>query len=581
MSPKQKVEEPRFGRYYAQGSSSLAFSTRTILLVGFPLILTNLTLDYGRAPGTFLQWLLVAVVGYLVLAAMMLIARVALNSVTLPRALYLPLYYVMGLIRGGVIFLIAHGLDLIPSSELIYRVLGSATYVFCVIPIATILMSNFNRASQTLKSLQAQTLRRSKRLNSMKVEIAEQKAEIAGRVSGLLTPVISELMQRVNATKSSDIGKQISALRNTVDNVVRPLSHSVAQEGNQLSDPQVQLDRVNFMQRLNPNAKLDVSQLYLPGLSTFLLTLMCLSPIITFGGTEIGVVILAVIAVTTFASLTVLKRLTRKLSLSAVPAAALLIASYGFITLFSIGTIALMRPDLLAISAPRLISLNMLFGLVFFIAQSRYQLLHQASASLEEVNRELELLNAQAKQELWLNRRRIATVLHGPVQAALYASAIRLAQSKRPSKKLLQDVNSDLALALDALSFDKNEATSVRALIREIIDVWSGVCEIDFNVPKAVYDLTKRNSNAAESFVEIIREAISNAIKHGGATEIEVTAKLDKGIIRLSVMNNGKVPTQAEASTGYGTQILNELALAWNLETSAENEVLFTADIVC
>jgi signal transduction histidine kinase len=172
-------------------------------------------------------------------------------------------------------------------------------------------------------------------------------------------------------------------------------------------------------------------------------------------------------------------------------------------------------------------------------------------------------------------------VLHGPVQAALYASAIRLAQSKRPSKKLLQDVNSDLALALDALSFDKNEATSVRALIREIIDVWSGVCEIDFNVPKAVYDLTKRNSNAAESFVEIIREAISNAIKHGGATEIEVTAKLDKGIIRLSVMNNGKVPTQAEASTGYGTQILNELALAWNLETSAENKVLFTADIVC
>jgi len=207
-------------------------------------------------------------------------------------------------------------------------------------------------------------------------------------------------------------------------------------------------------------------------------------------------------------------------------------------------------------------------------------LLQQSSKALEEVNRELELLNAQAKQELWINRRRIATVLHGPVQAALYSSAIRLAQAKRPSKKLLQEVNQDLGEALNALRFDQTEITPVRTVIHEIVEAWSGVCEIYFNVPKSVYDITKRHPNAAESFVEIIREATSNAIKHGGATEIEVTAKLSKGLIELQVLNNGKAPTKKEASTGYGTQILNELALNWKLDALGENKVLFSAEVV-
>ena len=97
---------------------------------------------------------------------------------------------------------------------------------------------------------------------------------------------------------------------------------------------------------------------------------------------------------------------------------------------------------------------------------------------------------------------------------------------------------------------------------------------------KNVYDSLKRSTNAAESFVEVIREAISNAIKHGGATEIEVTARLEKGLIGLQVLNNGKAPTKKEASTGYGTQILTELALGWTLDVTADGRVLFIAEIV-
>jgi signal transduction histidine kinase len=306
---------------------------------------------------------------------------------------------------------------------------------------------------------------------------------------------------------------------------------------------------------------------------------MCSSPILTFGGAQVGWSILGVMAVSTYGVLRIYKRVFRDWQLRAIPAAILEMSAYAAVTGLVVLAIEIISPHLIEIAAVRLISLNLIFAFVFFVAQSRYQLLQQASESLEEVNRELELLNAQAKQELWINRRRIATVLHGPVQAALYASAMRLSQTKRPSKKLLQEVNRDLGEALEALRFKHNEVTSIRSVVREIIDVWSGVCEIYFNLPKAVYDITKNSPNVAESLVEIIREATSNAIKHGGATEIEVNARLADGVIRLEVLNNGKPPTKKEASTGYGTQILNELALSWSLD-SVEAKTLFRAEIV-
>ena len=77
-----------------------------------------------------------------------------------------------------------------------------------------------------------------------------------------------------------------------------------------------------------------------------------------------------------------------------------------------------------------------------------------------------------------------------------------------------------------------------------------------------------------------MREAVSNAVKHGNADEIEITAKLNDGVIDLQVINNGKPPTEKQASTGYGTRILNELTLSWSLREIDSEKTVFTAEIV-
>jgi two-component sensor histidine kinase len=145
---------------------------------------------------------------------------------------------------------------------------------------------------------------------------------------------------------------------------------------------------------------------------------------------------------------------------------------------------------------------------------------------------------------------------------------------------LIRDVTEDLSDALKELKFEQTDALPIRKVIQEIIEVWSGVCTIYSTVPKSVHQVTNKNVNAAESFAEVIREAVSNAVKHGGADEIEISARLVGGVIDLQIVNNGKPPTEKQASTGYGTQILNELTLSWSLAKIGEKKTLFSAEIV-
>jgi signal transduction histidine kinase len=164
------------------------------------------------------------------------------------------------------------------------------------------------------------------------------------------------------------------------------------------------------------------------------------------------------------------------------------------------------------------------------------------------------------------------------VQAALYASAMRLAQSSRPSKKLIQSVNQDLADALDVLKFDSLEETDLRDVIGQITDVWSGTCEIYSNISKAVFQVTKKNPLVGEAVTEVLREAVSNAIKHGSATEIEIDAKVTAKLVVISIVNNGKSPVNSRGN-GFGSKLYGELTHTWQLEQTADSRTKFSSTV--
>jgi signal transduction histidine kinase len=200
--------------------------------------------------------------------------------------------------------------------------------------------------------------------------------------------------------------------------------------------------------------------------------------------------------------------------------------------------------------------------------------------NLSAVNLQLEILNASLRQELWLNRRRTASVLHGPVQAALFASAMKLSQEQHPTPELVAEVERDIAAAIEKLNNPSNlEGEDISDLLNQIIEIWSDAAEITIEIPEALEAAITKQPLASEALIEISREFITNAIKHGKASKVSLTvSRLDDLRIAIEVIDDGQgLPPGAKP--GFGSKLLTELSLVWR-QTREGDTTLSYAEIV-
>jgi signal transduction histidine kinase len=187
---------------------------------------------------------------------------------------------------------------------------------------------------------------------------------------------------------------------------------------------------------------------------------------------------------------------------------------------------------------------------------------------------DLGILNSQLRQEVWLNRRKIAAVLHGSVQGALYAGAIRLAKSEEPSAQEVEQVQTDILKAIGKLDVADGSERLVDVL-DQIKDVWEGAVEIVLpELDAKTIEVLEANSVAGACVAEVIRESVSNAVKHGQAKHIRVDLELKPNhLAEVTVTNDGE-PVSSAAKAGYGSSILDEVAYDWNLESTSGKTVL-------
>ncbi|PEN13828.1 hypothetical protein CRI94_07125 [Longibacter salinarum] len=81
---------------------------------------------------------------------------------------------------------------------------------------------------------------------------------------------------------------------------------------------------------------------------------------------------------------------------------------------------------------------------------------------------------------------------------------------------------------------------------------------------KSSGDTTIASSDVATQLYRITQEAITNSVKHGGATIIDVTISSTNGHLTLAIENNGTSisPDDLEESTGMGLRIMRQRARA-------------------
>ncbi|MBP7835759.1 MAG: hypothetical protein KAZ95_03040 [Rhodoluna sp.] len=189
---------------------------------------------------------------------------------------------------------------------------------------------------------------------------------------------------------------------------------------------------------------------------------------------------------------------------------------------------------------------------------------------LEEQNQELVIEMALFEQQLWAARRNWSLVIHGTVQASLTAALTRL-NAPDADKKTLDAAKKDLDRAMEALSAPPVSKINFAPAIKELVSTWQGVCDIEVEVSPELKKVISRDVRLSMCVNEILKEAVSNAVRHGDAQKAWVSVGAPSGgVIELSVANDGFAPTTG-GRRGIGSGLLDELTVDWSLGYDENN----------
>lgn len=188
------------------------------------------------------------------------------------------------------------------------------------------------------------------------------------------------------------------------------------------------------------------------------------------------------------------------------------------------------------------------FHLFAVIMQSAISAEQQAKQALAEKNLELQsaqqLLLAASRQT---ERTRIARNLHDLLGHHLTALTIQLqiASYHTDGEAKLQ-VDKSLQLARLLLSDVREAVSSMRdstdlnlwQLLQPVVENLPESLQVEFDIPT---ELSVSSILQAQHFLMLVREAVSNTLKHAGASKLSIVARLEQQELAVTITDNGKL----------------------------------------
>ena len=93
------------------------------------------------------------------------------------------------------------------------------------------------------------------------------------------------------------------------------------------------------------------------------------------------------------------------------------------------------------------------------------------------------------------------------------------------------------------------------------------MCDVDFQYAPELIDSIPNDSVSAHCINEIVKECVSNALRHGQASKVTVSFfDSQDGSISILITNNGD--TKLSLEQGIGSQMLDEVTMSWSRELS-------------
>jgi signal transduction histidine kinase len=466
----------------------------------------------------------------------------------------------VGATRGTIVSTYMDTTGLEYQSHLSSRVILSALSVPLVLALVSVVISRIVTSRKLARSTQLSIDETERTRDLVLADISAREDLLLAKINDTLRPAIKEISELVSRPGSRRA--TIAASLNTLaTDLIRPLSHTLAAATEPRDFPQSRT-APQFTAVSPPTFREQVNPVFL-GLGIYLGSGTVLLDILPLGSALVSAVIAGafVYGVTRLMVLAFGNRRSSPLAVTAVNTAVLSVAwlpPHLFNAEFVFPTPIAFQPEVVSVIAVPLLGLA--YQLIVLGEYSRRNHL----VRLDNTRRDVVFQLSEARRRAWLRQRHLTHTLHSSAQSRVLAEE-RLVRSGTGS---LDPADSGRTVAtlesvITSVQSDPPITTDAVKKINEIVEFWSGMCEITVDFDPAV--VVESDVEVSEAIHVIVLEMISNAIRHGKATTIAATIvreTLDS--IRITAANNG-TPIKSTRQSGLGVRLYDELSADWEI----------------
>ena len=182
------------------------------------------------------------------------------------------------------------------------------------------------------------------------------------------------------------------------------------------------------------------------------------------------------------------------------------------------------------------------------------------------VAREWEAKRAQAL--LNAEQENLSALIHSGIQGVLVAAALKL-QLHEDQTSTLPEFVQQIEETCQQLLINEGSVFPIKESLESIAAVWQGVAEIELDITEAIYDACSMNAALTTALLTLIRESLSNAVRHGRANQIKVSGEITAEEVVITVKDNGRLK-KSHNNSGYGAKLYNKLSTSWQLTKTGD-----------